>query len=256
LEDHYNVWEHTIAQICDILSDQIPCFPLEKENQENVFWLINVINFLALEGIHLLKIVELSDKKQIRKAIKRIEKADCEDGPQLSKFFIDFAVLIQNFGPHFVYSSDDEPVSDVPASSSDDDDAYDSAIEDAASSVNPLAVRAAGEAYDAKDDDIEGEDSDYFHYSEELDDVSCNLGESWSCIEGGRLKYSVRMYHARTSTHWFIIYKNGWYAAQLKSFKMESAVNCLTTVVGSPFKEEFKEMLEAFLATLPKYRSS
>jgi len=23
LEDHYNVWEHTIAQICDILSDQI-----------------------------------------------------------------------------------------------------------------------------------------------------------------------------------------------------------------------------------------
>jgi len=220
-----------------------------------------VINFLALEGIHLLKIVELSDKKQIHKAIERIEKADCEDGQQLSKFFIDFAVLIRNFGPHFVYSSDDEPVSDVPASSSaasseDSAAAYDSAIEDAASSVDPLAVRAAGEAYDAKDDDIEGEDSDYFHYSEELDDVSCNLGESWSRIEGGRLKYSVRMYHAQTSTRWFIIYKNGWYAAQLKSFKMESAVNCLTTVVGSPFKEEFKEMLEAFLATLPKYRSS
>ena len=90
----------------------------------------------------------------------------------------------------------------------------------------------------------------YLDEREKLDEISSSyiLGKNWTCYERF-LKHSVKMHHAPTSTFLYIGYKNGWYVAKIQFPEV-------TTVVGSQSKEEFVGMIDRFLATLPKYRSS
>jgi hypothetical protein len=124
LESHYNAWSKCMGDIYDIMFEPIPLRPFELDDPENVFWLINVMIFLTSNGHDLLKIVEMTSEKDVRKQIKAIVRA--ERAEHLSEFFQTFARLLDKYGPEFCYSSDidafssEEEAASAPAS---DDDA-------------------------------------------------------------------------------------------------------------------------------------
>jgi hypothetical protein len=114
-----------------------------------------------------------------------------------------------------------------------------------------MAVKAVEEADAAEKIVSDINDQLYLDERKKLGDFasSCILGQKWTCYESRDFKHAVNMYHAPTSTFWYIVYKNGWYVAKIQFPKV-------TTVVGSQSKEEFVGMIDRFLAPLPKYRSS
>ncbi len=137
-------WVQHMYNLSAFLNIEISDNPFfEQDNPENVFWLINLINFLTLNGSDLLKIVELSDKTQFSQAVETIEKANCEDGKHLSEFFRTFAGLIPKFDHLFPSdkseddsSSSSDEFEDDSASSASSDESEDESASSASSSAS------------------------------------------------------------------------------------------------------------------------
>jgi hypothetical protein len=238
---HRRDWDSVVQIFSKIFGRNIPTNPFERGQDslkpDKVYWIVHVLKMFGTPmGETLLRIARANDFADL---IKKMEAFLSLYSDDFSSFF---QRLIENSGDA---SADDEDSSYAASSAT-----YAAAIEKAVTSLNPMAVKAAKEADDAEHDETCMRDPVYLEEREKLDDVASSviLSEEWSCYERF-LKHSVKMHHAPTSTFWYIMYKNGWYVAKIQFPKV-------TTVVGSQSKEEFKQMLDAFLASLPPYRSS
>ena len=189
-------------------------------------------------GETLLRIARANDSADLIRKMEGFLSLYSDDFTRI------FPRLIENSGDA---ASDDEEDSSYATSSA----AYAAAIETAVTSLDPMAVDAVEKADAAERCEIDMYDPVYLDERQKLNDVTslCILDQKWTCYESRDFKHAVNMHHAPTSTFWYIGYKNGWYFAKIQFPEV-------TTVVGSQSKEEFVELINSFLAPLPKYRSS
>jgi hypothetical protein len=239
---HRRDWDSVVQIFSKIFGRNIPTNPFERGEDslkpEKVYWLVHMLKMFGTPmGETLLRIARANDFADL---IKKMEAFLSLYNDDFSRFF---PRLIEHSGDASV---DDDEDSSYTASFA----AYADAIEKAATSLDPMAVKAVEEADSAERCEIDMYDPVYLDERKKLDDVASSviLDEKWTCYERF-LKHSVKMHHAPTSTFWYIVYKNGWYVAKIQFPEV-------TTVVGSQLKEEFVGMINSFLAPLPPYRSS
>lgn len=238
---HRRDWDSVVQIFSKIFGRNIPTNPFERGadslNPEKVYWLVHMLKMFGTPmGETLLRIARANDFADL---IKKMEGF-------LSLYSDDFSIFFQGLIEHSGDAASDDDSSYAASSA-----AYIAAIENAVTSLDPMAVKAVEEADAAESCETDMYDPDFVDERKKLDDVasSCILGQKWTCYENRDFKHSVNMHHAPTSTFWYIVYKNGWYVAKIQFPKV-------TTVVGSQSKEEFVGMINRFLALLPPYRSS
>jgi hypothetical protein len=238
---HRRDWDSVVQIFSKIFRRNIPTNPFERGpdslNPEKVYWIVHVLKIFGTPmGETLLRIARANDSADL---IRKMEAFLSLYSDDFSSFF---QRLIENSGDA---SADDEDSSYTTSSA-----AYAAAIEKAVTSLDPMAVDAVKKADAAEKIESCIHDPVYLDECEKLDQIASLRirGKNWTCYERF-LKHSVKMHHAPTSTFWYIVYKNGWYVAKIQFPKV-------TTVIGSQSKEEFVEMIDSFLAPLPKYRSS
>lgn len=237
---HRRDWDSVVQIFSKIFGRNIPTNPFERGDDslkpEKVYWIVHVLNMFGTQmGETLLRIARANDFADL---IKKMEGF-------LSLYSDDFSIFFQGLIEHSGDAASDDDSSYAASSA-----AYAAAIDKAVTSLDPMAVKAVEEADAAEKTESDIYDPVYLHEREILDQIASLLirGKNWTCYERF-LKHSVKMHHAPTSTFWYIVYKNGWYVAKIQFPEV-------TTVVGSQSKEEFVELINSFLAPLPKYRSS
>jgi hypothetical protein len=239
---HRRDWDSVVQIFSKIFGRNIPTNPFERGadslKPEKVYWLVHMLKMFGTPmGETLLRIARANDFADL---IKKMEAFLSLYSDDFSSFF---QSLIENSGDA---SADDEDSSYAASSA-----AYADAIKKAATSLDPMAVKAASSADDAEHHEICMHDPVYLEERGKLADFESSgiLDEKWFCYERRDFRHAVNMHHAPTSTFWYFIYKDGWYVAKIQFPKV-------TTVVGSQSKEEFVGMINRFLAPLPPYRSS